>query len=240
MEQTTPGIAGVGLADRPRKSRWPARLDLIQSAAGLALAAFLCVHLLLDSAILIGPEAADWVARFFEGEPFLGHGYPGIVSAAAFGLLLLIVVHAALALRKFPHDYRQYRSLRDHLGHFRHGDTRLWWWQVVTGFLLFFLAAPHLYVVITQPEAIGAVHSAQRVVAERAWLLYALLLPVVLFHAAAGVYRLAVKWGWPAGRDGGTPRAAVRKAVWSVALVYLAIGIAVLGAYVGFGMRLAG
>lgn len=233
-------LTKAGVPPVKRASRWPARLDLIQSLTGLALAAFLCVHLLLDSAILIGPEAANWVARFFEGEPFLGRGYPGIVSLAAVGLLLLIVVHAALALRKFPHDYRQYRAFQAHVTHFRHGDTRLWWWQVVTGFLLFFLASPHLYVVITQPEAIGAVPSAQRVFEGRAWLLYALLLPVVLFHAAAGVYRLAVKWGWPSSRGGGAPRAGIRKAVWGVALAYLAIGLAALGAYVGIGMGLAG
>jgi len=233
-------LTRAGAAPETRASRWPARLDLIQSLTGLALAAFLGVHLLLDSAILFGPEAANWVAKFFEGEPFFGRGYPGIVSAAAAGLLILIVVHAALALRKFPHDYRQYHAFRAHMGHFRHGDTRLWWWQVVTGFLLFFLAAPHLYVVITQPEAIGAVPSARRVFEGRAWLLYALLLPAALFHAAAGVYRLTVKWGWPSARDGSAPRAGIRRAVWGVAFAYLAIGVAALGAYVGFGMRLAG
>src|SRR5574342_42830 len=102
-------------AGRQRASPWPARLDLLQSVTGLALAGFVCVHLLLDSAILIGPGAADAVARFFEGQPFLGSPHPWIVSLAALGLLALIALHAALALRKFPHDYRQYRALRSHL-----------------------------------------------------------------------------------------------------------------------------
>ena len=33
-------IFGVGLADTPRKSLWPARLDWIQSASGLFIALF--------------------------------------------------------------------------------------------------------------------------------------------------------------------------------------------------------
>ena len=82
--------------------------------------------------------------------------------------------------------------------------------------------------------------SARRVFEGRAWLLYALLLPAALFHAAAGVYRLTVKWGWPSARDGSVPRPGIRRAVWGVAFAYLAIGVAALGAYVGFGMRLAG
>src|SRR5512134_2114009 len=99
---------------------WPARLALLQSLTGLLAAVFLCIHLLLDSAILIGPGAADAVARFFEGEPFLDRPHPWIVSVAALTLLGLILVHALLALRKFPRDYRQYRTLRNHLSAFPH------------------------------------------------------------------------------------------------------------------------
>jgi fumarate reductase subunit C len=213
---------------------WPARLDALQSLTGFALAAFLCVHLLLDSAILIGPGAADAVARFFEGEPFLGTGRPWIVSAAALGLLALVLLHAALALRRFPHDYRQYRAFRAHLSAFPHGDTRLWWWQVATGFLLLFLAAPHLYTMITRPEAIGATASARRVVQEHAWVLYALFLPVVIVHAAGGTYRVVMKWRPPAGRAG------LRRTVWAVAAAYLAVGAAALLAYLRHGLALGG
>ena len=67
----------------------------------------------------------------------------------------LLVVHAMLALRKFPIDYRQYRAFRDHMGTMKHDDTTLWWWQVVTGFAMFFLASIHLYVMLTRPDRIG-------------------------------------------------------------------------------------
>jgi succinate dehydrogenase/fumarate reductase cytochrome b subunit len=45
MEQTSPLIAGTGLADRARKSRWPARLDVTQSATGLVLVLFMWAHM---------------------------------------------------------------------------------------------------------------------------------------------------------------------------------------------------
>ena len=41
MNSTTDVIAGVGLADAGAKSRWPARLDWVQSASGLLLALFM-------------------------------------------------------------------------------------------------------------------------------------------------------------------------------------------------------
>ena len=85
----------------------------------------------------------------------------GLKDPAAIAALLvatvamLFVVHAALALRKFPANYRQYRTYRDHLKQMRHEDTTLWYWQVVTGFALFFLASVHLYIMMTRPDTIG-------------------------------------------------------------------------------------
>mgnify|MGYP005841779531 CR=1 FL=1 len=224
--------AGQETADR----RWPARVDALQSLSGLALTLFLAVHLLLDAAILVGPPAADWVAHLFEGEPFFGRRYSAIVSVAALGLLLLVALHAALALRRLPCSVAQYQTLRAHAARLHHADTRLWWWQVVTGFVLFFLVGAHLAVMITQPEAIGAQPSAERVVAARAGIFYLLFLPVVLVHAAVGLYRLAIKWGWPAGIG----RAALKRSVGLVALAYLLLGLAALAAYAALGMKLAG
>jgi fumarate reductase subunit C len=218
---------------RAPRDRLPALLDVVQSISGLALVMFLGMHLLLDAAILIGPSAADAVARAFEGQYLFGTAHPWIVSLAALALLTLIVVHAVLALRKLPHSTREYVAFRHHLRGINHGDTRLWWWQVVTGMALFFLIAPHLYIVITQPETIGASASAHRVVAERAWVLYAILLPVVLLHAAAGTYRMVVKWGWPK-----LSRVRLRPWVWGIAGAYCVLGLAALVAYTILGLRL--
>ena len=40
-----------------RKSRWPARLDMLQSASGLFLALFLMAHMFFVSSILISHDA---------------------------------------------------------------------------------------------------------------------------------------------------------------------------------------
>jgi hypothetical protein len=45
MEHGGPLIAGVGLTGHSRKSHWPARLDLAQSASGPLLALFMWVRM---------------------------------------------------------------------------------------------------------------------------------------------------------------------------------------------------
>ena len=82
MEHGDPLIAGVGLSDQARKSHWPARLDLAQSASGLVLALFMWVHMAFVSSILLGRDAMWTVTKFFEGYFFFGRSYPWIVSTA--------------------------------------------------------------------------------------------------------------------------------------------------------------
>ena len=74
------------------------------------------------------------MTRFFEGYFVFGRSYPWIVSLAVSGVITLLVVHAMLAVRKFPISYRQFRTFRAHMGMLKHEDTTLWFWQVVTGF----------------------------------------------------------------------------------------------------------
>ncbi len=57
MNTSTEVIAGVGLADKARKSLWPARLDWLQSASGLILALFMWGHMFFVSSILISKDA---------------------------------------------------------------------------------------------------------------------------------------------------------------------------------------
>ena len=44
MNTSSDVITGVGLKDKPRKSRWPARMDLTQSLSGLVLGLFMWGH----------------------------------------------------------------------------------------------------------------------------------------------------------------------------------------------------
>ena len=91
-------------------------------------------------------------------------------------VIALIVTHAMLAVRKFPINYRQFKTFRGHMRMIHHEDTTLWFWQVFTGFALFFLASVHLYIMLTRPDRIGPFESSDRVWSEHLWPLYILLL----------------------------------------------------------------
>ena len=192
------------------RSPAPARLDLAQSLTGLALALFMWTHLVLVSSILLGKDAMWFVTRLMEAR-FLtagGTGYPVIVTIIGIVVFALFIVHAGIALRKFPASWKQYRVLRDQMGMMKHTDTNLWFIQFVTGFVLFFLASVHIYVMTTHPGQIGPYASSDRFVSEVMWPLYLLLLLAVELHATIGMYRLAGKWGVFDGKD---PRATRRR-----------------------------
>lgn len=216
---------------------WPARLDLAQSATGLLLGLFMWIHMLFVSSILLGPDAMWTVARFFEGYFLFGRPVPGLVSALVATVFLLFVLHAALALRKFPADYAQYRAFRTHARGFRHGDTTLWAWQVATGFALFFMASIHLYGMLMHPTRIGPYESADRVWTDLYWPLYLVMLFAVEVHAGVGLYRLALKWGWLAGPDPAATRRRLQAFKWLLTAFFLTLGLAALAAYVRLGIE---
>lgn len=236
MDSSNSVIAGVGLVDTSRRSRWPARLDFAQSGSGLVLALFMWGHMFFVSTILISNDAMWTVTKFFEGYFIFGRSYPVIVSFVVAGVIALIVLHAFLAVRKFPVTYRQFVTYRDHMKMLRHDDTTLWAWQAFTGFALFFLAAPHVYVVLTQPELIGPYESGDRVWSGHYWPLYILLLLAVELHAGIGLYRLAVKWGWFAGPDPNATRRRLKALKWVLTVFFLALGFATLAAYIKIGI----
>jgi fumarate reductase subunit C len=235
MEQASRVIAGVGLADAPRKSRWPARMDLAQSLTGLALGLFMWGHMFFVSTILVSKDFMWTVARMFEGQFIFGKPYPGIVSVIVAGILMILMLHAFLAMRKFPANYRQYRMFIGHRKMMAHEDTTLWWVQAVTGFLLFFMAAVHLYQMLMHPEAIGPFESADRVWTGRWWPLYLVMLFCVELHGGIGLYRLAVKWGWFEGKDPDASRKRLKLVKWAITVFFLALGLATLAAYMKIG-----
>ena len=220
-----------------RVRRWPARLDLLQSATGLALGLFMWVHMFFVASILLGKEAMWNVARMFEGYFVFGSSQYWLVSVLVGAVAALFVVHAGLALRKFPASYRQYRTYRDHLKQMRHEDTTLWYWQVVTGFALFFLASVHLYIMMTQPDTIGPYGSADRMWSDTMWPLYLVLLFAVEFHGGVGLYRVALKWGWFETGDPVGTRRRLRRLKWGLTGFFLALGLATLVAYVRIGIE---
>ena len=232
LDSAAPAISRVG--------RWPARLDVMEGVTGLVLALFMWGHMLFVSSILFGPDAMWAVSKFFEGYFFFGRSYPWIVSVVVFLVAVLIVVHALLAVRKFPSNYRQLRAIRSHARTMHHEDTTLWLWQVATGFALLFLASIHLHTMLTRPDRIGPFESADRIVTDHYWPLYLILLFVIEIHAGVGLYRLAVKWGLHAGRDPDGARRWLKSIKWAITTFMIVLGLATLAAYVKIGIDHAG
>ncbi len=230
-------MAGVQSHVRHSNSRWPARMDLAQSLSGLALGLFMWVHMVFVSSILVSKDAMWVVAKTFEGYFVFGRSVPALVSVAVGGVTALVALHAFLALRKFPANFRQYSSFSGHRAMLRHGDTTLWWLQVVTGFALFFLAAPHLFQMLAHPADIGPYESADRVWSASWWPLYLVLLFCVELHGGIGLYRLALKWGWLQGRDVEAGRRRLKAAKWALTAFFLVLGLATLAAYIEIGVE---
>jgi fumarate reductase subunit C len=237
VDATTSITPTAARTTRPRKSRWPARLDLVQSGTGLLLALFMWGHMFFVSSILLGKDAMWSVTKFMEGYFFLDQAHPGLVSVVVAAVIVLLVVHAALAVRKFPINYRQFRTYRDHMRLMRHEDTTLWYWQVLTGFALFFLAAPHLFQMLTQPGMIGPFESGDRMWSYNWWPLYLILLFAVELHGGIGLYRLAVKWQWFGGATPDATRHRLKVFKWALTVFFLALGLATLSAYVKIGIE---
>jgi fumarate reductase subunit C len=216
--------------------RIPAWLDLLQSASGLFLALFMWAHMAFVSSILISKDAMYTVTRFFEGEYFFGKAYPAIVSFIVVLVFLIFISHAALALRKFPSSYRQYRIFLAHRKRLQHSDTSLWLVQLITGFALLFLGSAHLYTMLTHSADIGPFASADRVWGGGTWMLDLLLLLAVEFHGGIGLYRLAMKWGWFDGRNPRRNRIRLKRFMWGLIGFLTLLGLLSLTAYMRIGI----
>jgi fumarate reductase subunit C len=218
-----------------KKSRLPARWDLLQSLTGIFLALFITFHILFEASILLGKEAMYKLTKFFEGEPFIEGGSSLIISILAGIIFAMFIFHAFLAMRKFPASYREYRRYLTHRKLLKHSDTNLWLIQITTGFAMFFLGSIHLYMMMMEPHNIGPYASADRIYSDGMWFFYLLLLIAVVLHSWIGVYRLIVKWGL---FDGDNPRQNRRRSkmiITSLIWLYLLIGLSSLATYMKIG-----
>ena len=66
MNQNLP-MAAAAAPRAVRNSRWPARLDWLQSVSGLILALFMWGHMFFVSSILLGNDAMWTITKMFEG-----------------------------------------------------------------------------------------------------------------------------------------------------------------------------
>jgi len=219
--------------------RWPAWLDLAQSLTGLALVAFMWVHLTLVSSVHFGKDTMNSIAGFFELK-FLsstGHGYPVIVTLIGLLIFAIFIVHAGVAMRKFPASWRQYRLFNDQMGKMKHADTNLWFVQALTGFIMFFLGSIHLYTMISQPAAINADAAGDRFVSGHMWPMYLLLHLSVGLHLVIGMYRLAVKWGPFDGKNPRKSRIVMKRLRDALIVLYLIVGFMTLTEYMKIGLE---
>lgn len=186
--------------------------ELASGASGLVLAMFMWGHMVLVGSILTGERGFDWLAGMLE--------VYYIAQPTVVVILVLFLVHAALASRKIPAQLAERRRMIElgkdlaHAGRDRpvtasaisplhaHVESRLWIWQVRTGMVVLVLGSFHLILLgldVLTPlfgarPGIEALTSIARVKAGL-WLPYSILLLCVEFHASVGLYRLAIKWG---------------------------------------------
>lgn len=233
MERAIESLTGVQTDGR--KSRLPAKLDYIQSVTGAFLAVFMVGHMIFISSILISKEFMNTIAKFME-LPFIFGNNPIMITFVAGFILLIFIMHAGIALRKFPSNYRQYKVSITHAHMMNHTDTRMWFVQVFTGFAMFFLGSVHLYIIMTHPE-ITADISANRMAIEWMAPLYLLLLLAVEFHGAIGLYRLALKWGWFLGENPKEGRKKLKLYKHLLTIFMLTLGVLSLAAFIKIGLE---
>ena len=213
----------------------PARLDFLRRATGLILAVFIMGHILFEASILLSNEMMYRVTLMFEGYYFFGERYPGIISFLAAAIGTIFILHAGLAVRKFPASYRDYKTITEHTKRMKHEDSYLWMVQVITGFMMFFIGSVHLYIMMTQPANIGPFASSSRVVDEFMGPLYFMLLISVVSHAFIGLYRLALKWGFGEGKNTKISRARFKFLMHSMIALYVVVGLSSLAKYTYIG-----
>ena len=183
--KTTGGRAALPSSSLPQGSRTSGVLELILAITGVGLSAFMAMHMGLLSSVLLGAGIMDTLASFLERYYLL--------QAVAPLLILAIVVHVILALRKVPGSFHQQRLLLGVGRAMRHFDTFAWGVQLVSAVVIVALVSVHLWVLLTDLP-IEAAKSGARVQGIYLWLYIPLLLAVES-HISAGVYRIAVKWG---------------------------------------------
>lgn len=170
-------------------------MDIAQLVSGLSLLAFLWIHLLAVSSIVLGLEVFMAVGLFIEKFYLL--------ELAGISIPIFIILHLVSAGRKIPVRFRDQRVVWRVAFQTKHRDSQTWIWQVISGMSILVLVMVHIVVVTFAQGVIHAdangqaqVHSLERM-GQWGWLVfYAVLLVLGETHASVGLYRQFVKWGY--------------------------------------------
>jgi len=161
-------------------------MELFELGTGLLLLGFLQFHLLAVSSIIFG------AAAFNRDSVRMDEYYISYVGIPL--VILAILAHGLLAMRKAPWKFQEMRVFLQHSRRLAHLDTWAWGVQIVTGLIILVLAAIHIAQVLhTWP--IEAASSAARIQGG-CFSHFVLLLLAAEIHAMVGLYRILVKWGW--------------------------------------------
>jgi fumarate reductase subunit C len=190
-----------------KSPRLEARMELLELATGLLLLGFLQFHMFAVSSIILGVDAFNRDAARMD-EYYLS--YVGIPI-----IILAILVHGLVALRKAPWRFQETRVFLQHSRRLAHLDTWAWGVQILTGLIVLVLACIHIWsVLITWP--ISAATSAARIQGGY-FSNFVLLILAAEIHAMIGLYRILVKWSW------------IHRRKFTAYLVYATIGFVGLG-----------
>jgi len=105
----------------------------------LVLALFMWGHMFFVSSILISKDAMWTITKMFEGYFFFGKAYPGIVSVVVAVIIVLLVVTPRSPCASSRSTTASTRRSAPHAADAARGHDAVYW-QVVTGFAMFFLA----------------------------------------------------------------------------------------------------
>lgn len=227
----------LGISIDKKKSKIPAKLDLIQTISGVFLGLFMWIHMMFVSTILISGSFFNEVVHYLElkfiyNNPIMSY----VTSFLALCVLIVFFIHALLGMRKFPINFRQWQAYKGHSKRMNHGDTSLWWIQAITGFIMFFLGSAHLIIMITNSDKIGDIQSSARVVNHFMWLFYLVLLFAVELHGSIGLYRACIKWGIFEGKNAKESRMILKKAKWIISTIFIVLGLLSLAAFIKIGI----
>ncbi len=220
-------IQGVALSETQHKSSAYAWADVLQSATGLLLGLFLFCHMAFTSSILLGKDVF-WSMVSFTGGYFIdGVDHLWMHSLFVGVIFVLVVIHAILAVRKFPSNVKAFLTMRGHYKLLRHGDTTWWWIQFITGVLLTGLVFTHMFPMLMNPGEIGPYGSGLEVYNSWLWVIF-LFLIVTELHGMIGLYRLCMKWCGPTNEM----RALLRKITIGLIIFMIALGsFTIMGYY---------
>lgn len=227
-------VHGVDLTDTEVTSKAFAWCDVLQSGTGLILGLFLFCHMAFTSSILLGKDIF-WSLVSFTGGYFIdGVDHAWMHSVFVGFIFVLVVIHAITALRKFPNNYKAFRTMRGHYKLLRHTDTTLWWIQFLTGVALTALVFPHLLPMLMDPHAIGPYASGLEVYHSWLWVVFFFLI-VTELHGMIGLYRLYMKWCGPSNGA----RSVARKLTMVVIVALIACGSCTIMGYNAAGEEAA-